>query len=99
MKIKWTNEALLRLCEIDDFISQDSPELAAKFVDQIIGHAESLSENPLRGRSVPEISNHDIRELIFRNYRIVYKINGNNLYILSIFEGHRLLRIDELESK
>lgn len=97
MKIKWTHEALERLFEIEDFISQDSPEQAEKFVDQIIEHAESLSDKPLRGRTVPEISNPDIRELIFRKYRIVYRINGNNLEILTVFEGHRLLRIDEIE--
>ena len=40
MKIKWTHEALERLSEIEDFISQDSPDRARKFVDQIIEHAE-----------------------------------------------------------
>ena len=97
MKIKWTHEALERLFEIEDFISQESPEQAEKFVDQIIEHAESLSEIPLRGRTVPEISNPDIRELIFRRYRIVYRIIGNNLDILTFFEGHRLLRIGEVD--
>ena len=96
MRIKWTNEALIRLFEIEDFISQDSPERAETFVDQIIEHAESLSDKPLRGRTIPEISNPDIRELIFRKYRIVYRINGNNLDILTVFEGHRLLRIEEV---
>jgi toxin ParE1/3/4 len=97
MRIKWTNEALIRLFEIEDFISQDSPERAEIFVDQIIEHAETLSDKPLRGRTVPEISNPDLRELIFKKYRIVYRIKGNSLYILTVFEGHRLLRIDEIE--
>ncbi|MCX5837281.1 MAG: type II toxin-antitoxin system RelE/ParE family toxin [Deltaproteobacteria bacterium] len=97
IKIKWTNEALERLFEIEDYISQDSPERAGRFVDQIIEHAESLSDKPLRGRTVPEIANTEIRELIFRTYRIVYRINGNNLDILTVFEGHRLLRMDEIE--
>jgi toxin ParE1/3/4 len=97
MRIKWTNEALIRLFEIEDFISQDSPERAEKFVDQIIEHAETLSDKPLRGRTVPEISNPDIRELIFRKYRIVYRIKENNINIMTVFEGHRLLRIDEIE--
>jgi len=97
MKIKWTNEALMRLFEIEDFISQDSPERAEKFVDQIIEHAETLSDKPLRGRTVPEISNPDIRELIFKKYRIVYRVKGNSLDILTVFEGHRLMRIDEIE--
>ena len=56
MRIKWTNEALIRLFEIEDFISQDSLERAEKFVDQIIEHAETLSDKPLRGRTVSEIS-------------------------------------------
>lgn len=97
MRLKWTNEALMRLFEMEDFISQDSPERAGKFVDQIIEHAETLSDKPLRGRTVPEISNPDIRELIFKKYRIVYRVKGNSLYILTVFEGHRLLRIDEIE--
>ncbi len=97
IKIRWTHEALLRLIEIEDFISQDSADRARKFVDQIIEHAECLSDNPLSGRNVPEISNPDIRELIFRKYRIVYRVKGNNLDILTVFEGHRLLRIDEIE--
>jgi len=98
MKIRWTHEALLRLLEIEDFIAQDSPDRAEKFVDQIIGHTESLSDNPLLGRTVAEISNPDMRELIFRKYRIIYRINGNNLDILTVFEGHRLLRSDEIET-
>ena len=97
IKIRWTHEALLRLIEIEDFISQDSADRARKFVDQIIEHAECLSCNFHSGRTVPEISNPDIRELIFRKYRIVYRIKGNNLDILTVFEGHRLLRIDEIE--
>ncbi len=98
MKIRWTHEALLRLFEIEDFISQDSRDRARKFVDQIIEHAESLSDNPLSGRTVPEISNPDIRELIFRKYRIVYRVTGNRLDILTVFEGHRLLRTDEIKA-
>jgi toxin ParE1/3/4 len=42
MNIVWTQEALDRLIEIEDYIAKDSPERAAKFVDQIIEHAESL---------------------------------------------------------
>jgi plasmid stabilization system protein ParE len=64
MKIRWIQEALLRLSEIEDLISQDSPDRARKFVDQLIEHAESLPDNPLSGRTVPEISNPDIRGLI-----------------------------------
>lgn len=97
MKILWTREALKQLTEIEDFIAKDNAERAAKFVDEIVEHAESvLPGEPRIGRMVPEISNPDIRELIFKKYRIVYRVNKSNLEILTVFEGHRLLRVDEI---
>jgi toxin ParE1/3/4 len=97
MKIRWTHEALEQLTAIEDYISKDSPERTARFVDQLIEHAESLSDKPRLGRTVPEIANPVIRELLFKKYRIVYRLNENYIEILTVFEGHRLLRIDEIE--
>lgn len=98
MKIKWTNEALEQLIQIEEYISKDSPERAEIFVDQLIEHAEdSLPDNPRMGRTVPEIANPDIRELIFKKYRIVYRLKKSSIEILTVFEGHRLLRIEEIE--
>ena len=96
MKLIWTHEALVRLLEIEEFIAQDNPERAQKFVFQIIEHGESLSGKPLIGRMVPEISDPKIRELIFKNYRIIYRLRKNTIEILTVFEGHRLLRVDEI---
>lgn len=95
MKIIWTKEALERLIEIEDYISKDSPERAARFVDKIVDHAELLSNNPQLGRMVPETANKIIRELIFKKYRIVYRLKKDTIEILTVFEGHMLLRIDE----
>jgi toxin ParE1/3/4 len=98
MKILWTREALRQLTEIEDFIAKDSAERAAKFVDEFVAHTEAvLPGEPRIGRTVPEISNPDIRELIFKKYRIVYRINMNNLVILTVFEGHRLLPVDDVD--
>jgi plasmid stabilization system protein ParE len=98
MKIRWTQEALDRLLEIEAFISLDSPERAFKFVNDIIDHTEkALSDRIRLGRMVVEISNPNIREIIFKKYRIIYRLNKNQVEILTVFEGHRLLRIDEIE--
>jgi len=96
MQIIWTQEALEKLIEIEDYIAKSNPERAAKFVDQLIEQAESILNNPRVGRAVPEIANPDIRELIFNKYRIVYRLNEKRMEILTIFEGHRLLRNDEI---
>jgi len=97
MKILWTREALQKLTEVEDFIAKDNAERAAKFIDAIVAHAESvLPGEPRIGRMVPEIANPDIRELLFKKYRIVYRGNKNNVEMLTVFEGHRLLRSDEI---
>jgi plasmid stabilization system protein ParE len=97
MKVRWTHEALVRLVEIEEFISRDSPSRERSFVDQIIERAESLSARPRIGRVVPEISNPNIRELIFKKHRIVYRVRKDVVEILTVFEGHRMLRIGEIE--
>jgi plasmid stabilization system protein ParE len=96
MSVTWSREAGENLVDIEEFIARDSVERAIRFVDGLIDHAAAiLSDNPRSGRTVPEIGNPDIRELIYRGYRIVYRLNGDRIEILTVFEGHRLLRLNE----
>jgi len=96
MRITWSREAGENLAEIENFIARDSLESAVRFVDALIDHTETiLADNPRSGRIVPEVTNPDIRELIYRGYRIVYRFKGDVLEILTVFEGHRLLRLSE----
>ncbi|MFA7404123.1 MAG: type II toxin-antitoxin system RelE/ParE family toxin [Pelobacteraceae bacterium] len=96
MSVTWSREAGENLIDIEEFIARDSVERAIRFVDDLIDHAEAmLAENPGSGRTVPEIGNPNFRELIYRGYRIVYRLNGDRIDILTVFEGHRLLRLNK----
>ena len=96
MRVTWSREAGENLVEIEEFIARDSLERAVRFVDAMIDHAESiLTDNPESGRVVPEIGHPDMRELIYRGYRIVYRLKEDALEILTVFEGHRLLRFSK----
>jgi toxin ParE1/3/4 len=46
---------------------------------------------------VPELGHDDVREVIERTYRIVYRVHGDQVRILTVFEGHRLLRPSDLD--
>jgi addiction module RelE/StbE family toxin len=92
MKILWTKEALLRLQEIEEYISRDNSAAAIEFVDKLISAAETLIDNQKKGRVVPELSLENIRELIHKNYRIVYLVKKSSIDILTVFEGHQLLK-------
>ena len=96
MKLFWTQEALRRLEEIEEYIAMDNPDAAVNFIDKLISLAETIPENPEKGRIVPELSIEYIRELLHKNYRIVYLIKKKSVEVLTIFEGHQLLKKDDI---
>jgi addiction module RelE/StbE family toxin len=96
MKLFWTKEALVRLQEIEEYISKDNSIAAIEFVEKLISVAETLIDYPEKGRIVPELALENIRELIYKNYRIVYLIKKNAINILTVFEGHQLLQKEEI---
>ncbi|KAF0140861.1 MAG: hypothetical protein FD122_2034 [Stygiobacter sp.] len=65
MKIFWTKEALLRLQDIEEYISRDNPVAAIGFVDKLISIAETIVDYPEKGRIVPELSIEKIREVLY----------------------------------
>ncbi|MBA3753101.1 MAG: type II toxin-antitoxin system RelE/ParE family toxin [Nitrospira sp.] len=97
MKVRWTEQALARLADIEDYIAQDNPVAAAKLIERILRRGDGLAQFPNRGRVIPELENNDIREVFEGNYRIAYR-NRNQIEILTVFEGHLLLPISEIEN-
>jgi toxin ParE1/3/4 len=90
-QINWTKQALGDLEAIGDYIARDSPAIAQVFVDRIINSIVRLESFPLSGRTVPESERESIREIIFRNYRIVYSLENDTIYILTIFHASKSL--------
>jgi mRNA-degrading endonuclease RelE of RelBE toxin-antitoxin system len=41
---------------------------------------------------VPELGRNDVREVIIRGYRIVYRVGDETVEVLTVFESHRLLQ-------
>ena len=97
MKINWTKEAMINLQQIEDFISADNPNAALQLIDKLISLTKDLSRFPKKGRIVPELSVDRIREIIYKNYRIVYAIKKNSITILTVFESHKLLLQEDIE--
>lgn len=70
--IRWTNQSLEDLKNIFDYISKDSAKYAKHQIIRIREHTSIISKNPRIGRVVPELARQDIREIIYRSYRIIY---------------------------
>ena len=48
-----------------------------------------LSDFPNAGRIVPEIGDESIRELIYRQYRIIYLVNEGSVEVLTWYHAAR----------
>lgn len=96
MKIIWSPLAVDRASEIAEYIARDNPTAAENWVNAIFTHVEQLKKFPESGRNVPEINNYFFRELIYGNYRIVYRIEENRVSILTIRHGKQILPIAEI---
>ena len=74
-KLVWSPAARDDLHDIVLFIARDNPNRAMSFGYELISETDRLQQFPELGRIVPEYKNDVIREIIFRPYRIVYRIN------------------------
>ena len=63
------------LHDIVVFIARDNPTRAMSFGYELIFETDRLQEFPELGRTVPEYRDASIREIIFRPYRIVYRVD------------------------
>lgn len=94
--ILWSARALGDLNDIGNFISRDNPEAARRWLSKLIKAAERSERFPYSGRIVPEIGRPEIREILVRSYRIVYRVRPERIEVLTVFEGHRRLAASDL---
>ena len=93
----WSPLAVARVAEAADFIAADRPEAAARWADSVFEAVKRLERFPLSGSMVPELRREDVRELIHGEYRIIYRIDGERVLILTVRHGRRLLDETEVE--
>jgi addiction module RelE/StbE family toxin len=93
-RLVWTSRAEADLEAIGDYIAAENPVAAERWVRKLLATARAAADVPLAGRVVPEIRMGDVREVFLRTYRIVYRVRGDHVVVLTVFEGHRLFPSD-----
>jgi toxin ParE1/3/4 len=89
MKVQWTVPAVDDLGSIRDYIARDSDFYAARFVEKILDTVELLMDFPEMGRVVPEADDINVREILFQNFRIMYRIQRESVHVVAIIRGSR----------
>ena len=91
-EVRWAGVAESDLLGIIAHIAEDSVDNALEILEKIKSRASKLETAPQRGRIVPELQSQGItlyRELIINPWRLMYKIEGNVVYVVSVIDGRR----------
>ncbi|HLK58762.1 MAG TPA: type II toxin-antitoxin system RelE/ParE family toxin [Chthonomonadaceae bacterium] len=89
LKIVWSGQAMTDLREIAAYIRHHSPKAAQKIRQTIKEGTRRLQLFPLSGRIIPELPEAHYREIIVRDYRILYEPTEDRVEILAVLHGSR----------
>jgi len=92
--IKWASPALDDLDEIIEYISKTNLTYSIKVMDKIYEQVNKLDINPERCRIVPEFEKYGYliyRQLIVDYWKVIFKIEGNIVFIMIVIDGRRNL--------
>lgn len=93
-QVNWARTAIIDLEAIIEYIADDDITTALSILKKLERTAKGLKTMPLRERIVPEIASYGIqiyRELISSPWKIIYRISGRSVSVVSVLDGRRNL--------
>ena len=88
-EVVWRPQALRDLEAIEAYYEEVAPDFAPLFVAGAFEAARRLDEFPNAGRMVPEVGDESIRELLYRQYRVAYVVDGGRAEVLTVYHSAR----------
>lgn len=96
MRIVWTALAIDRASEEAAFIARDKPEAAKRWLAQLFKVVDRLESFPLSGEQLPELPASEYRQVAHKAHRVVYRVDGSNIVILTLRRFKQRLKAEEL---
>ena len=89
MMVLWTDSAIEELQQLHDYLfSVAGSKVADKCISTIVDRTLHLEKNPRSGQAEDLLQHRkeEIRYLVEGNYKIVYLIDQNTIFIAAIFD-------------
>jgi toxin ParE1/3/4 len=96
-QIIWASKALYDLESLLAYIAKESSVAAGRFAEKIIHRVDLLAHHPCLGSYIAEDDTRTYRQIIQGNYRVIYRTDGNKVFVVAIHHAARLLESDNLE--
>jgi len=87
VRVLWTLTARNHLRAIHEYAAQNSKIYADRLIDRLTRRSEQIGLFPRCGRVVPEYRREDVREVIERPYRIIYRIKDDQIAVLAVLHS------------
>ena len=89
-RLIWSPRSVADLEAIREHIASDSDLYAGLVVSRLVAAPGRLLQFPQLGRVVPEFGKPSLRELIVRPYRLVYRLRGDVIEVVTVFHASRM---------
>ena len=96
-KVIWTKQALEDFQKLLEYITTDAPVAARRLGQKLIDRIEMLERHPRLGAFLPEDDTQTYRQILQGNYRIIYRVEGDAVYLIAFYHAARLLNTDALD--
>jgi toxin ParE1/3/4 len=96
VRVHWSERAQAQLRDIFQYIVRDRPRAASGLLVSLHERVELLVEFPEQGKLWDEGARPDLREILFESYRVVYRVDPGEIFILSV-RHTRMQRSDNVE--
>jgi len=87
----------VRAGEALEVMMRARPAAAAAWLERVLAGVHALGQFPHRGRMVPELARQDIREILQRPYRVLYRVDAKRVVILTVRHMRRAFDSSEVE--
>ena len=85
MKVVWSDDATWALVALETRLAQRySSDKAARIVKDLVRRVDRLADHPQFGRVVPEYGQWQLRELVDRRNRVLYRLRPDAVEVVTI---------------
>lgn len=90
-RVRWSSVAARQIDDILEELGALSPSAAARLANRVREATRLLEEYPSLGRVVSAFQHRAVRELFVEKYRLVYRVEREDVLILTVIHGSRNL--------
>lgn len=87
-------EAQAQLAAIHEHVVENDPQAAEALIKRLVARVVQLETVPFSGRRVPEYPDDDLRELLLRPYRIIYRQRDERVEVVTVMHYRQLLSLN-----